>query len=290
MFDRLVGLETEYVLRFRPAAKGERRISNAELFSRMFARLQAKLPLATAMVGESSWFLANGGGLRFEHLPFYKLLPESGFVEGATPECRGPRQLLRYQRAQDVLLSQQAAASGGADGDVALVKSSHDGHGHLFGSHENYEATVASGAELFIYRLGLALAVPLFFVLFVLADVTALLLVALMWAPEQVWCRLRRRDPGKYYATCVAWLVCLCRVPAQVVGATFAHYMAFRRVRKQLLPFLITRTIISGPGMVCPNGKFVLSPRASSLRSECGMTAAGWRSVFYFCQVLKWLN
>src|SRR5438270_232545 len=128
MFERLVGLETEYVLRFRPRGRDGRRTPNADLFARFLARLQAKVPLAAALVGENSWFLANGGGLKFERLPFYHLLPASGFIEGATPECRGPKQLLRYQRAQDVLLSRHAAA-GGADGDVALLKSSHDGQG-----------------------------------------------------------------------------------------------------------------------------------------------------------------
>src|SRR5262249_4644161 len=48
--------------------------------------------------------------------------------------------------------------------------------------------------------------------------------------------------------------------------------------------------IIVGPGLVRPDGRFVLSPRAFGLRSLCGLTAAGWRSVFYFCQILKGLN
>jgi proteasome accessory factor A len=42
--------------------------------------------------------------------------------------------------------------------------------------------------------------------------------------------------------------------------------------------------------MVCPDGRLVLSPRATRLYSVCGMTAAGWRSVFYFCHIFKALN
>jgi Pup amidohydrolase len=217
-------------------------------------------------------------------------LPASGFVEGATPECRGPKQVLRYQRAQDVLLSQQAAASGRADGDVALLKTSHDGQGHFFGCHENYEATIGSGAGLWLWRLGLALALPLLFLLFLFADTAALMFIAVLSLPAGVWCLLSGDEPGRYYAACVAWLVCLCRAPAQLVGAAFVRHTAFCRLRRQLLPFLITRTIISGPGMVCPDGRFILSPRAATLRSLCGLTAAGWRSVFYFCQVLKAIN
>jgi proteasome accessory factor A len=290
MLDRLVGLETEYVLRFHPCEKGGPRTANADLFARLLAHLRAKVPLAAAMVGENSWFLGNGGGLRFERLPFYNLLPASGFVEGATPECRGPREVLCYQRAQDVLLSQQAAASGGVDGDVALLKSSHDGQGHLFGSHENYEATIGTGGILLAWRLGLGLALPLLFLLFLLADMTSLLLVALLAVPERLWCRLTGREPGKHYAACVAWIIWLCRSPAQLVGATLARHTAFCRLRRQLLPFLISRTIISGPGMLRPDGRFILSPRAASLRSLCGLTAAAGRSVFYFCQILKGIN
>jgi proteasome accessory factor A len=290
MLDRLVGVETEYVLRFHPRWREGQRIPNVELFFRLLAHLQAKVPLAKALVGENSWFLGNGGGLRFERLPFYNLLPASGFVEGATPECRGPKQVLLYQRAQDVLLSQHAAASGGADGDVALLKSSHDGQGHYFGCHENYEATIGTGSELLIWRVGLILALPLLFLLFVFADVAALMLVALLWMLEQSWCRSTGREPGRLHASCVAWVVCLCRAPLQLVGTVLVRHTAFNRLRKQLLPFLITRTIISGPGMVCPDGRFLLSPRAARLRSECGLTAAGWRSVFYFCQILKAIN
>src|SRR5262249_9896587 len=77
----------------------------------------------------------------------------------------------------------------------------------------------------------------------------------------------------------------------QFIGAMFVRYTAFYRLRRQLLPFLITRTIISGPGMVRPDGRFTLSPRATGLRSLGGFTVAGGgRSVFYFCQIIKAIN
>jgi proteasome accessory factor A len=290
MFDRLAGLETEYVLRFRPRVQGKRRTTNAELFDGLLAHLGAKVPLVKAIASEKCWFLANGGGLRFEVIPFYFLFPASGFVEGSTPECRGAKDLLLYQRAQDVLLSQHAAASGGDNGDVALVKSSHDGDGHLFGCHENYEATIGSGVELLVWRVGLALMLPVFFALFLSADLITLWLVGIVSVFELAWCGLTWRKPGKYYAACLAWLMAICRTPNQLVGSAFVRLTAFRRLRPRLLPFLITRTIISGPGMVCPDGRLVLSPRATRLYSVCGMTAAGWRSVFYFCHIFKSLN
>jgi proteasome accessory factor A len=290
MSDRLVGLETEYILRFRSREPSRRRVANAELFACLLTHLQSRIPVAAAIAGEQSWFLGNGGGLRFERLPFYYLLSAAGFVEGATPECRGPREALRYQRAQDVLLSKHAAAAGGAAGTCVLLKTSYDGHGHFFGSHENYEATIGTGFGLLIWRLGLALMLPLLFLLFVIADVAALLLVSCLSIPVTLCCRLLKRQPGRHYAAGVAWLVFLCRTPAQFIGAMFVQHTAFCRLRRQLLPFLIARTIICGPGMVCPNGRFILSPRAGGLRSLCGLTAAGGRSVFYFCQIIKAIN
>jgi proteasome accessory factor A len=290
MFDRLVGLETEYVLRFHPHWREWQRPSNDYLFSRLLNHLERRTRLARAIVGEKSWFLVNGGGLRFESLPFYAQMPASGFVEGATPECRGPGQVLLYQRAQDVLLSRHAAASSETDGDVVLLKSSHDAQGHLFGSHENYEATIATGMALLFWRVALALVLPLLFFLFLFGDIASLLLVAVLLAPVRAWYRSHHREPGPFYAACVAWLVYLCRAPAQFVGTTLVWLLAFRRLRRPLLPFLITRTIFSGPGTVCPDGQFMLSPRAAGLHRLCGITAAGGRSVFYFCQILKGIN
>ena len=51
-----------------------------------------------------------------------------GLIEGATPECRGPLQVVRYQRAQDQLLS-QCARLAEVDGELSLVKNDRDAHG-----------------------------------------------------------------------------------------------------------------------------------------------------------------
>jgi hypothetical protein len=283
VLDRLAGLETEYVLRFR----GARRVSNRHLYQRLLAGLRRRLPLAPALAGPDCWFLANGGGLRFERLPFYAPLPESGFVEGATPECRGPGELLRYQRAQDVLLSRYAASTGGADGDVTLLKAGHDADGHHFGGHENYEATVADGPGLWVWRVPL---VPVLFVLVLvisLGDAAALLLAPLIAAPVAILGRLLRRDSGRIYSAVVARLVSPSRTPGQLIGSMFLSLMAFRRVRRRLLPFLVSRVILTGPRAVRPDGRFVLSARAGAVHSTCGVTAAAWRSVFYFCHYIK---
>ena len=287
MLDRLAGLETEYVLRFRPRRPGGRRVPNRDLYGRLLHGLRTRVPLARAIVGHDCWFLANGGALRFEQLPFYGTLPASGFVEGATPECRGPAELLRYQRAQDVLLSRYAASSGQADGDVTLLKASHDADGHLFGSHENYEATVADGPALWAWRVALVPALVVVLLVICVGDMAALMLGMPISALVALAGRLLGRDMGRTYSAVVARLVSLCRAPGQVVGSAFMGLLAFRRVRRQLLAFLVSRVILTGPGMVRPDGRFVLSARAGAIRSTCGVTAAAWRSVFYFCHAFK---
>src|SRR5262249_46087594 len=152
-------------------------------FERLVGHLRARVRLVSAIVQDYGWFLANGGAVRFERIPLLGLLPASGLVEGATPECRGPRQLLLYQRAQDVLLSRAAAASGGSDGVVSLLKNNRDARGSCYGSHENYEATVAAGVTLFLWRLGLVLLLPAVAVPVVLAAVVVFFLFAILLLP-----------------------------------------------------------------------------------------------------------
>jgi proteasome accessory factor A len=287
MLDRLVGLETEYAIRFQPAKPRQRRPFNSSLFQSLVAYVRAKVPTAVAIHPANGWFLATGGCVKFEHIPFY-LLPTSGFVEGSTPECRGPRQLLRYQRAQDVLFSEGAAAGGGGRGRATLLKNSHDGHGHYFGCHENYEATVASGARLWVWRLGvriaLAVLLPLLFVGLMLAMWFVLFSFPLMFV---CYCLPGRARLLRGWAAAVTLVLSACMTPSQLFGMAFFDLTAFVDLRRQVLAFLISRTVVSGAGVVGRDGRFGLSPRALGVRSVCGVTSPPWRSVFYFQNVAK---
>jgi proteasome accessory factor A len=285
MFERLAGVETEYALRFSARAVGGPRVSNAALFEALRGHLASRVPVVPAILPQNGWFLANGGGLKLERLPFYNFLPASGLVEGATPECRGPRQLLLYQRAQDVMLGRAAASSGGAAGNVVLLKSNHDAAGHYFGSHENYEATVATGIRLIVWRVALALAIPILFILVLAGELAMLLLAAPLLFLQARFSASPRA--GELWAATMSWLVCLGRLPAQVACQLLLGTTAFVRLRRELLPFLVSRVVISGTGMVSRDGRFTLSPRVRTLRSLCGVTAAAWRSVFYYCHLLK---
>src|SRR5581483_8452371 len=182
LLGRLVGLETEYALRYHAHQPGTPRPTNLTLFERLLARDRAKVPAVRTVVLPHVWFLANGGAVRFERLPFLPAA-EAGVVEGGTPECRGPRQLLLYQRAQDLLLSRATAADDG-DGRATLVKHTRDGRANVYGTHENYEMVLASGAGLWLWRLALALLTPVVLVLAIALVLVLLLIFALLPSPE----------------------------------------------------------------------------------------------------------
>ncbi len=289
MFDRLVGVETEYALRFHPFHPDSPRVANAVLFERLVRHVRAKVPLVCALIKEFGWFLANGGAVRLERIPFFAMLPESGLVEGATPECRGPRQLLLYQRAQDVLLSRAAAASGEGDGTVALLKNNRDGSGSCYGSHENYEATVATGPALFFWRLGLALLLPLLVPVLIVSAAIFFLLYGAFLLPILFVCnRLQpARQAPAWWEAAVLRLFCLCVLPITLPAEIFVRLTAFRRQRRRMLAFLISRPILAGSGCVDHNGRFTLSPRLGALGSVCGVAAECSHPIFYFGHVLK---
>ncbi len=79
-----------------------------------------------------------------------------GLVEIATPEVRSPDELLACQRSIDALAA-DAAADSETSFDLRVLKNSSDALGHVYGCHENYEAEVASGIWLILYRCFIAL-------------------------------------------------------------------------------------------------------------------------------------
>lgn len=288
MFDRLMGMETEYALRFHPRAPGGGRVHNATLFERLLAAVTARVPIATAFVREFGWFTANGGAVRFERNPFFNWRAASGLVEGATPECRGPRQLLRYQRAQDALLSRAAVASGGDDGDAALLKNNLDPFGNPYGCHENYEANLGAGPGLLVWWLLVAV-LPLFLLPLTLAIGLAAILGVILCVPAAAIGAALGGWHGALRAceAALAWALTLCLLPVMVLTDLFVGLAAFRRQRRRMLAFLVSRPVITGAGTVDARGRFGLSARAGAVGSLCGSAAECWRSMFYFGYLWK---
>lgn len=161
MFARLSGLETEYALRFEPADPDGPRPSNRVLYE-AFRHAIAERVRTRPSRRTGGLFTENGGAFYYEAKHAW-----SGLLEGCTPECRGPSELLLYQRANDALLREAIPAAQaqleqwGVHGELGLLKNARDAQGHSYGTQENYELDVATGGALALYRLGIVVLFPL---------------------------------------------------------------------------------------------------------------------------------
>ena len=153
IFDRLAGLETEYALAFHARSAQLPVPTRLEFYERIVAALAKKLPTVRAYHLKEGVFLATGGAVWFEA---ERLTGNGGLIEGSTPECRSPRELVAFQRAQDCLL-EEAAQAASFEGELRLLKNDRDAQGNVYGAQENYEAVFASGIALAAWRVGLVL-------------------------------------------------------------------------------------------------------------------------------------
>jgi hypothetical protein len=287
VFQRLAGLETEYAL-FAPL--GERpRSSRHSIFCDLVAVLRTKIPCARARNMKEGVFHAAGGAVWFET---ERPALGGGLVEGSTPECRSPRQLIAWQRAQDELLSEAAETAFG--GSVRLIKNDRDAAGNVYGAQENYEATLAAGWRLALWRVALVLLLPMAMLTWLAlwmidVGVTCYALVATivyLWAervlPRPEWlarllfgCSVK--ELGADTPSGPAWLESILSVVARVLTAPLAIALfavlwltAFTRIRRSLTPFLISRPIIAGSGMLDGHGNFLLADKATAMNCLTG--------------------
>src|SRR5262249_36011559 len=160
-------------------------------------------------------------------------------------------------------LSRAAAASGAPEGEATLIKNNRDSKGAVYGSHENYEATIASGAALVCWRIGVALLLP-FFLPVTIAVGMLFLVCLLLQAPVVLVRALRggRTDLPRVWEYVMEWLSTLMLLPVLAISDVLVRLTAFRRVRRALLPFLVSRPVIAGAGVLSARGRFTLSPRA----------------------------
>jgi proteasome accessory factor A len=290
IFDRLVGLETEYAVAVRECREDALPPTRLEIYERVLVALSQRLPVVRAYHFKEGAFLATGGAVWVESDP---LSSDSGLLEGATPECRTPGDVVAFQRAQDRLL-EEAVKRSGFDCDIRLLKNDRDAHNNIYGAQENYEAEFARGLSLAVWRMGLVLLFPLMVLTwlgvlaifclsliydFVAAGVLVPLgeLIAPRGAVGRVLLgddRVRERPFGAFWP---AWLEWLSQVAYRIVCAPLAGALflllcltAFRRVRRKVLPFLISRPIIAGAGMLDGDGRFLLSDKGPAMNGVMG--------------------
>lgn len=311
IFDRLVGLETEYAIRFQSASFSAPRPARFLLYRQVVQALRLRVPVVRAGHFKEGVFTATGGAFWFET---ERIASDGGLIEGATPECRGPEQVLTYQRAQDRLVA-EAASNADVPGDLLLIKNCRDSRDNVYGAQENYEATVAGPGGLRMWRLGLLLLLPLVvftwlslvvliigmlsYLLF--AGTAYLMLRLLPLKHESIALVLFGRDlvEGRETgAPLPGWLEAIVIWGARVAGAplalallVLARLFVFRRIRRQALAFLVTRTVLGGAGMVDRTGRFQLADKAPAINCVLGFGGYLWdRPIFNFGHFFKALS
>lgn len=308
IFDRLAGLETEYAIRFHPAEASSPRPSKFQLYRALIAAIRKRVPAVRARHFKEGVFVANGGAVWFET---ERVARDGGLIEASTPECRGPRELLIYQRAMDELVS-EAAGAAPSRGQFTLVKNCRDFRDNIYGAQENYEAVMASGLSLFCWRVGLVLLSPLVALtwLSLLAMIVGLFLylavAGLLYLPLRSLFRQRQQLAlllfGRDLVTgeesggaLPAWLEWLMVWAARVLGAPLAvalfvlvRLTAFGQLRRKLLPFLVSRPIIAGAGHVDRAGHFHLADKSPAVNCVLGFGGYLWdQPVFNFGHFFK---
>lgn len=311
IFQRLVGLETEYALRFHPAAADAVRPSRFELFQSVLRALRQRLVTVRARHFKEGVFAANGGAVWFET---ERMAADGGLLEGATPECRGARQVLTYQRAQDQTLA-GAAREAGVPGRLSLIKNCRDSRGHVYGAQENYEGTLATGWRLTAWRAGLVLLAPLVLATWaallalLLAVLVYLLVAGLLYLPLTLFAPDRRRlglvlfgrdlvegrESGAPLAVWLEWLLLwaarfLC-APLALSLLVLVRWFAFHETRRALLPFLVSRALVAGAGTLDDEQRFGLADKAPAVNCLVGYGGYLWdRPMFTFGHFFKALS
>ena len=137
MESRIFGTESEYALFLASGAS----LLHCPRQEEHYVNLQKALTnllmeaLSQTNLLRAGEFLENGGR-------FY--IDRGGHPEYATPECRGVRDLLCYEKAGDRLLqrlvglAQDLLRESGQTGRLRVFKNNVDSCGHSYGAHENY--------------------------------------------------------------------------------------------------------------------------------------------------------
>lgn len=286
---RLMGQETEYALRFSPrgAARRPSHRQVHQILLRVLARHVAttrgrrwRLNLET--------FVENGGAFSYEATP---TSPADGLVEGSTPECTSPAQVLLYQRAQERLLMrclplvERELEALGHPGQLALLKNGKDAEGHLYGVQESYEVEVATGPGLWLGRALIVALLPFAVLISALVwaiDITVAVLVlgayllvlgfGLFVPPLRAWAaEMLDPDPRSPYrlrwpARISEWVGQAVLLPVSLPFTWMTSALWFRRVKRVTLAHFASRCVFAGVGSLSEDGRFALSERGPAVR------------------------
>ncbi len=310
-----MGMETEYAT----LVADPQNLSTEDLPASLFVyeqiceAIRRDQPTAKGVFDQDQLFLANGGAVTFESHPLMYDSP-GGLIEIATPEVRSPDELLACQRSIDQLVA-EATAAAETSYDLRVLKNSADALGHVYGCQENYEAEVASGVWLVIYRVFVLL-------LWSMQVVNLAVSMPLLWAMVFAgWIARRRRgsasngdnqsvvddegfdsDDGDWgdadqgqdvrmaFGSVPRWvtwtvvnLLRLIHLPTLFVLRFVVRHVAFRKQRRYLSALLASRLALCGSGSLDHDGRYRLSAKAMAIDTITDMGGfRGERPVFVF--------
>lgn len=291
LVSRLIGLETEYAT----LVMGSEGLESTELpaaqrvYTALCNAIRQEQPTVPGVFDHDQLFLANGSAVSFESHPTMHQQP-GGFLEIATPEVHAPTDLLACQRAIDTLAT-DAANNSSTGFDIRMIKNSRDALGHVYGCHENYEAVVATGLFLLIYRCFMLLlwgiqVISLLASLPVMAGILAMVLACKMIkgqkgafdGPEDLFESVPRWLAAPFLAT----LRCV-HLPTVIVLRFVVRHIAFRRQRRMLTAFLVSRVVLCGTGTLNPDGRYHVSAKGMAIDSIADMGGFnGEKPIFVF--------
>ena len=246
--------------------------------------------VAPARHAKEGSFLGNGGAVWFET---ERPAAGGGLIEGATPECRGPRQVIAYQQAQDATLGESASQVRGPI-QFRLIKNDRDGAGNIYGAQENYEAVFATGWRLWLWRAALVAMFPLVLVtwvgmwLLVLGVLAYGMFATMIYIVAELFVRRPKKLahvlfggdfeqlaegvlPGPVWLESTLAIVSrVWMAPLALVLECVLWLTAFVHVRRKMLAFLVSRPILAGAGMIDEDGRFHLSDKAPALNCLTG--------------------
>ncbi|MDQ7826990.1 MAG: proteasome accessory factor PafA2 family protein [Candidatus Eremiobacteraeota bacterium] len=312
MKKRIYGYETEYGVLISSSDDDVKPPMRLHIYDYMEFLVSTTVKVLYSTYRKKGIFIENGGLFNYEalHTHFFE-----GLVEMATPECATPREVALYHTAQTSILYNivQELNRNIKDIDPAFIgriflgKSNEDSGGKFMASHENYLVEDDPG---YLSRLLLHLVVPLFWLVhLVLLAVTYLplilfipLVVALsvfssllsaLCSPFKFlhgMARALRSFVFDFLLKEEFLINQFARIHGDFSRFIFSPWITaftwalspfiFRKIRRSLISFLVTRIIYTGTGKVeaqpprkdrtADNGGiFEISQRARAIKSLC---------------------
>jgi len=302
---RLMGQETEYALRFSPQ-RGSEHPGNVRLYRAFERAIRQLVDTKqnSGFLTKNQFFTSNGGAFCYENLPFAEqggLLegstPECLSASEVLKYQRAQEALL----IQALPIAKEDLEKDGIKGVLGLIKNCRDAHGNTYGAQENYEVEITHGLPLIGYRVAVLATVllfwmiyPAFFIVLMiilfshgLLSLVVPFLIPYGFSVRRALIDMVKEDeksdkqPSDYKLDIINTSNCKKInsivafayhtekfVQTLVLAPTIVslQLVGFKKQRRAITTFLVTRPIFSGAGCLLPDGMFCLSEKGNSLQ------------------------